>query len=426
MIKKINCVTWKVLVSVLFVLVLSLQACSPLSEMDMRETAGIRATWTPAPHPTDRPYEVDTKYMSYLGGGPVLAILGSLDPEDTAPLKVQNITTDDVYDVSSITPASANTWSRPIVAENKDVYFQVGSTLYILSPGGKTRSKELPFDEQDPAYCNWSWKGQLVCLNDVMTAGFLVDQDLTVVEMDLPADNGGSSGPYHEPYRVGENGMRAIQVVTNTFNGRETVFYKDLDLESITVRSHQVRIEQDFNRTLYGSDGFEYTPAGGNLTVIGISDDGDKIYLCSSMTDLSAHLAVTKYWVETFDVPTQELTYNEMEINPDVEMKFHQNYMITNLLFDENDLVYKRPVIIDLESGEILEEFSRNYYYFYSTDHVNYSILPYGAGWIFRSPYNLEYHRINGEMMDTYYLMDYMLELIGPDSYYTITQPIEP
>ncbi len=74
MIKKMDCVTWKVLVSVLFVLVLSLQACSPLSEMDMGETAGVSATWTPAVHPTDQPYEVDTTYMSYLGGDPVLVI----------------------------------------------------------------------------------------------------------------------------------------------------------------------------------------------------------------------------------------------------------------------------------------------------------------------------------------------------------------
>ncbi len=426
MIKKMDCVTWKVLVSVLFVLVLSLQACSPLSEMDMGETAGVSATWTPAVHPTDQPYEVDTTYMSYLGGDPVLVILGSLDPTDTSPLKVENISTDDVYDVSSISPASASTWSRPIVAENKDVYFQVGGTLYILSPGGQTRSIELPYNEEDPAYCNWSWKGQLVCLNEVMTTGFLVDQELNVVELKLPADNGSGSGVYFEPYRVGENGMRTIRTMTKTVNGKETVSYMDLDLETLTIQSHQIRIEQNFNRTFIGSDGVEYTQEGGNLNVIGITDDGEKIYLCSSVTDLSAHLSIPKFWVEIYDVTTQELFYNEVVINPDVEMKFYQNYLITGLVLDENNTAYELPVIIDLDSGKIFEEFSGHYHYYYLTYAINYSILPYEEGWIFRFPYSLEYHRKNGDLMETYYFTDYMIEFIGPDSYYTVTQPMEP
>lgn len=426
MIKKMDCVAWKVLVSVLFVLVLSLQACSPLSEMDMGETAGVRATWTPAPHSTDQPYEVDTKYMSYLGGGPVLAIFGSLDSADTSPLKVWNITTDDVYDVSSIAPASVDTWSRPIVAENKDVYFQTGSTLYILSPGGQTRSIELPYDEENPAYCNWSWKGQLVCLNDVMTAGFLVDQDLTVVEMDLPANSGDISEVYYEPYRVGENSIRIVQVRTKTVNGRETAFFKELDLETLTIQSQQIRIEADFNDVFVGSDSVEYAQDGGNLDVIGITNDGEKVYLCVSGTDLSTHLAMTKLLVETYDVTTMNFTHNELEINPDVDMRFYQNYLITDLWFDENTATYKPPAIIDLESGKILKEFLDYRYEYYTQYSSSYSIFPYGEGWIFEYSYWLEYHWQNGDLMDTYYFTDNLIESIGPDCYYTVTHPIEP
>ena len=179
-------------------------------------------------------------------------IFGSQNTDDETPLKILNISTDDVYDVSTITPAPVSTWSRPIVAENKDVYFQVGGILYVLSPGGQTRSNELPYDVENPAYCNWSWKGQLVCLNDVMTAGFLVDQDLTLVEMDLPANSGDVSEVYYEPYRVGENRIRIVQVRTKTVNGRETVFFKELDLETLTIQSQQIRIEADFNDVFVG------------------------------------------------------------------------------------------------------------------------------------------------------------------------------
>ena len=392
----------------------------------MRETAGIRATWTPAPHSTDQPYEVDTKYMSYLGGGPALAIFGSLDPADTSPLKVWNITTDDVYDVSSITPASVDTWSRPIVAENKDVYFQIGSTLYNLSPGGQTHSIELPYDEENPAFCNWSWKGQLVCLNDVMTTGFLVDQDLTVVEMNLPANSGDVSEEYYEPYRVGENGMRIVQVRTKTVNGREMAIFKELDLETLTIQSQQIRIEADFNGEIVGNGSVEYAQEGGNLDVIGITDDGEKVYLCVPGTDLSTHLSVTKLLVESYDVTTMNFTHNELEINPDADMWFYQNYLITDLWFDENTASYKPPVIIDLESGKILKEFLGYEYEYYTKHSPNYSIFPYGEGWIFGFSYWLDYHWRNGDLMDRYYFMDNIIEFIGPDSYYTISQPIEP
>ena len=66
---------------------------------------------------------------------------------------------------------------------------------------------------------------------------------------------------------------------------------------------------------------------------------------------------MTKLLVETYDVTTMNFTHSELEINPDVDMRFYQNYLITDLWFDENTATYRPPAIIDLESGKILKEF---------------------------------------------------------------------
>ena len=415
-----RCMTQKVLFGVLFFILLGLPACSPSIGLD--QTAEVRATWTPAVHPTDQPYEVNTDDLSYFEGIPVLVIFDGKDPDGLSSLQVVNISTDDDYDVSSIIPAPTGTWSRPIVAENKEVYFQVGGMLYILSPGGQTRSIELPYDEENPAYCNWSWKGQLVCLNDKLTTGFLVDQDLSVTEMDLPADNGGTFGPYNDPYRVGENGMRTNQAMTRTVNGRETVFYKELDLETLTVQTKQVRIEQDFNRIFYGSDGVEYAQEGGNLDVVGISDNGEKVYLCSSVTDLADRIPTTKLWMETYDTSTLELIPNELEVIPDVTRKFYRNRLIVSLLFDEYGHTYEQFAIIDLELGEMLGEFSSLRYL--SGDIT--AIFPYEEYWFFGHSYWLEFHLGEGELITNYFFTEEVYEVIESDAFYTISQPIEP
>ena len=429
----------KALVNILILILLGLPACSPLDGLD--QPVEVRATWTQVAHPTDQPYEVNTDDLSYIGRTPALILLGSQDPADESPILVQNISTDDVYDFSSIPPTSADTWSRPIVAENKDVFFQVGGMLYILSPGGQTRSVEIQYDEEDPTYCNWSWKSRLVCLNGTMTKGFFVDLNLIIEDMQLPSEAGNGAEVYYEPYRVGENKMRIVGTTTKTINGRETVLFKDLDLETMTVQLQQVRIEADFNRVFMGSDwnehtreggkffGYgstEYIQEGGNLGVMGISDDGEKIHLCSAVTYEENRISKSGFWMETYNTSTLELSHNEIQVHPEAEKKFYRNHMITSSWFDENTTTYDLLVIIDLESGKNLKEFLGDRYYYYATYNYSYSIFPYKEGWIFGFSYSLEYHRGNGDLMDTYYFMDYMIEFIGSDSYYTITQPMEP
>ncbi len=164
--------------------------------------------------------------MSYFGNTPVLVIFGSQDPEDATPLKLLNISTEDDYDVSSIPPLlSAPGPDRLWLKIRRSISRWVICSTF--SHPMDRPSIELPYDELDPAYCNWSWKGQLICLNNAMTTGFLVDQDLNVVEMHLPADAGIDGEAYYEPYRVGENVIRTIYTIPEISNVRATVFYKD-------------------------------------------------------------------------------------------------------------------------------------------------------------------------------------------------------
>jgi len=390
-----------------------------------------RATWTPVAQPTDQPYQVETESLSYFGETPVLVIFGSQDPEDETPMKILNISTDDIYDVSTITSAPASTWSRPIVVENKDVYFQVGDTLYILSPGGQTHSIELPYNELNPAYCNWSWKGQLVCLGNTMTTGFLVDQALNVVELQLPVDGEDSSEAYYEPYRVGENGMRIVQITPEISNVRTTVFFKDLDLETLTIQSKSIRIEEDLYQTFYDLKGtneldvMAITREEGEIDVIGISDSGDKFYLASHVTYTKPHRGggtKTRWWTDVYDGSIMETLNIDFEIGHSVGKKFVGDYLITGWLFDLGNGIIKQPTVYDLDAGEIVFEASGSL----SNNEIVNFILPYADGWVACDTLGVHYYHDSSNLLFTYTFPNEIIELLGQDSYYTISQPIEP
>lgn len=427
--KKNDGKNWMNLVIVLIFLVLTLQACSSLS--DVNQAASTKATWTPVVQPTDQPYQVKTETLSYFGNTPVLVIIGSQDPEDAMPLKLLNISTEDDYDVSSIPPASVNIWSRPIVAENKEVYFQVGDMLYVLSAGGQTRSIELPYDVENPAYCNWSWKGQLVCLNNAITTGFLVDQDLNVIEMQLPADAWIDGEAYYEPYRVGENVIRTIYTIPEISNVRATVFYKDLDLETLTVQSKRIRIEEDLYGTFYDGpttnelDLMAINRKEGEIDVIGISESGDKVYLASHVTYTQPHRGggtKTRWWTDVYDGSEMDTMNFDFEIITSVGKKLTGDYLITGWLFDPENGINEQPTVYDLDAGKIVLSASGS---ILVTEIVNF-ILPYADGWIAGDTLGMYYYRSSGNLMISYSFPEEIVVSMGPDSYYTVSQPMEP
>jgi len=429
--KKTNGVIWKrfpvfILLVLLISLLLTLPVCAPWG--GPTQATNVRETWTPESHPKDQPYQIQTETLSYFGDTPVLVIFGSQDPEDDSPLQAINISTEDDYDLSIISPAPVSTWSRPIVSGNKEVYFQVRGVLYILSPGGQTRSIELPYDEQNPAYCNWSWKGQLVCLNNMMTSGFLVNQDLSVMEMRLPADDESDPAEYYEPYRVGDNGIRIIQTTTKTLNGRETVTFKDLDLETQTVQSQRIRIEKDFDLVIYWSkdsnelNTVQCTREEGNLDVLGMTDDGNKVSYFSLATCDKVGLKKTMSWVETYDVSTLGLVHNLFSANLDVTKKHYRNYVIIGWPLDEENKISEQPMVFNLEAGIQLEGFSG----FQSGYEVFDFILPYEKAWIAIDSLGLSYHIRSGDLVFTNYFPEDIVESMSPDSFLTVTQPIEP
>ena len=401
-----------------------LQGCG--FQGQQQEMIPIR-TWTPIAQPTDRPFRVQPENLSYFGETPVLVIFGSQDPMDTSPLRVLNISTDDVYDVSTITPAPTNTWPRPVVAEDKEVYFQVGGTLYVLSPGGQVRSIELPNNEENPAYCNWSWKGQLVCLNNAMTTGFLVDQDLNVVEMNLPVDERFDDEGYYKPYRMGENTIRSVQSVTVIKDGKPEVIVKDLNLETQKIETKTISLELDFE-TYYG-----VSDKAGKFTilkrlnetigVLGVSDDLEAIYLYSAFQVILDDGDQVVYQAEDYDVAnaiTRMMSWNGDDIND--KNWFYHNYLITAFDKDENSQTQRWLSIYDLDMGVLYFD---TYQVDTFEDGINF-ILPYGDNWIVGDSSGLQYVWGKGNVIWTYMFPKKIAASMGSDSIFTITQPMEP
>lgn len=419
----------------LLILAFTLQACSSLGGLTGNAPEGAaRVTWTAEPHSTDVPFHIEGETLSYFGDTPVLAIFGSVDPADDSPLQAFNLSTEDEYAISALTPGPISTWSRPIMAEDNTLFFQIGPKLYKLLPGGAAASVDLPFDEEDPVFCNWSWKGQLACLNDLMTQGYLVDRDLNVVEMPLPAYTvADESVDYYPPYRVGESTMRILQTKASQSEGLWTVRFRDLNLETYNVTSQQIQLNFDFGRTIgigygYAVPEFDtYIQSDEALVVLGMTDDGQKILIQSALErwdDLGELISVMD-WVEVYDKSVETPTHVEMPFNLndlDNDNHIYQNYLITNWRYNEGQTRFPIwPGVFDLETGEMLF----GTFDVYGTADYYTEIQPYGEDWLVKSFYGVGFVNQYGIYLTTY---DFPEEFANAfeDATYKLTQPMEP
>lgn len=414
---------WKTLIF-LALLMLYLQGCSSLGE---EQVIPVGATWTPEIYSTDQPFQVRTEDVSYFGSTPVLLFFGSIEPGDASPLRVINISTDDTYDASAIPPAPASEWSRPITAENRDVFFQVSDTLYALSPGGSSRSVALPYDQLDPAYCNWSWKGKLVCLNTAMSTGFMVNQDITVEALDLSANTGVGTEWLYEPYRVGENTIRSVQSATVIEDGKPVVIVKDLNLETQKIETKTISLELDFE-TYYGvlDEAGKFTilkRLNETIGVLGVSDDLEAIYLYSAFQLISDDGDQVVYQAEDYGVTNAHTRIMDWGVNDNKgENRFYHGYLITALDKDENGQAQSWSSIYDLDMGVLYFD---TYQVDTLEDGINF-ILPYGEHWIVGYSSGLQYVWGKGNVIWSYIFPEEVAASIGSDSFYTITQPMEP
>ena len=382
--------------------------------------------------PTDMPYHVDVQAYSFLGDDPVVAIFGSSDPEVATPLHFDNLTTDDTYDVSAITPSPMVTWSRPIMTADKVIFFQVGGMLYKLLPGGGVSSIEIPFDEEDPIFCNWSWQGQVVCVNDLMTQGFLVDQDLNVTEMSLPAYRiANDTVAFYKPYRAGENTMRILQTTTTLVGSRFAVHYRDLDLTTLTISDNQAVMAFDFRRKIDMNEYGSYTTPNiyelyeDKLYVIGMTDDAEQFFLeyYLAAKDDSGNWAAGKVWGEIAtraDETPEYIKLDQYLSNP--ESTFYHEHFITPWRNQPN--IYKTwfPEVYDVRTGRMLftsvDAFEEREY--------EVKIWPYQDGWLVGTYYGFSYMNEYGYLMENYYFSEDVIELLADDDFYTITKPMEP
>ena len=429
--KGLNCkktYIW-IMVGVLLGMTLILQACSNLDPM---EASPAWPTWTPVAHPTDQPYQAEKVTPPYFGDTPFVAILGSHDPENDTSLQAINLSTDDVYDVSSLTPGPISTWSRPIMSTDKELFFQIGSKLYKLLPGGAMTSVDLLFNEEDPVFCNWSWRGQVVCLNGLMTEGYLVDQDLNVIEMPLPAYRPTDhSIEFYAPYRVGENMMRIIETKTRKVGKKFAIHYRELDLESMTISNDQIGIRPSFYRAIgissqnSGTGRNIFTQSDENLDVLGLTEDGQKALFMSLMeqTDKLGNRISEIFWVDIYDVQEETLSKIDTEFNKVTSGNQHyRNQLVTALVSNGEILPPSLPGVYDLATGEMLFYSSDAY----DTNDMDTAILPYGENWLVECYFGIGFVNENGFFMATYYFPDEIIEAYGDLGLYVVSQPMEP
>ena len=416
-------------IAFLLLLTVTLQACSSLGGTP---PSTARATWTPQAQSTDQPYHVEQSEYSFLGDDAVVSIFGSKNPEKITPLRTDNLTTDDIYDVSAITPDSMDTWSRPIMTEDKVIFFQVAGMVYKLLPGGGVSSIEVPFDEEDPVFCNWSWQGQLVCVNDLMTQGFLVDQDLNVTEMSLPAYTITSDTVvFYKPYRAGDNYLRILQTTTISVGSHFAVHYRDLDLTTLTVTDKQAVMAFNFRRKIYMNEYGSYTAPNiyelydDQLTVLGMTDDAAQFFLEYNLVskDDSGNLVSGKPWAEiavTGDARPEYIKQDRPLYNP--QNWFYDGYFITPWRNKASEGRILFPAVYNVRTGRLLlnsvDAFEEREY--------EVMILPYRDGWLVGTYYGFSFMNEYGYLMESYYFSDEVLALFTEDTFYTITQPMEP
>ena len=416
-------------VGVLLFLTFTLQACSsPGATRDMP----ARATWTPVAHPTDLPYQVEGEAPSYFGETPALVIFGSQNPEDKSPLQAINLSTEDDYDVAALTPGPLSTWSRPIMSADKELFLQIGPQLYQLLPGGSVTALDLPFDGEDPVFCNWSWQGQVVCLNALMTEGYLVDRDLNLVEMSLPAyAPANDSVAFYPPYRVGENAIRIVQTKTGRAGNQMVIYYRELNLDTQSVSNQQFNIDFNFNRVVEidevsnDSDVYMFTQSDEPPIVQGVTDDGSIAYIQSTLKYASDEGGESSlYWMEMYDQQADGPVHLELPLNfryP--EKNFYQNHLITNwFYFERENRMVLWPGVYDLETGELLFDSIR----VFDNERTFTEILPYGENWLVGCFYGLGFVNDEGHFMKTFYFPDEVVADYPNDGLYVVTQPMEP
>jgi hypothetical protein len=419
---------WLVIGALLGIILL-LQACSSLNAT---QDMPARATWTPVAQPTDQPYQVEAKAPPYFGDTPALVIFGSHDPGDNSPLQAINLSTEDDYDVAALTPGPISTWSRPIMAEDNTLFFQIGPELYKLLPGGGVTELDLPFDEADPVFCNWSWKGQIVCLNGLMTEGYLVDQDLNLVEMSLPAyAPADTSVAFYAPYRVGENTMRVVQTKTSKVGKKYAVHYRDLALDTLTISNQQIGLKPNFFRSFVISssstisDLNPFIQSDENMDVLGIRDDGQVVLLLSlyERTDDSGNRTSSIFLADFYDVQDESLVRIDTIFNTNnPENEVYQNQLVTTWVEYDDFHFQSWPGVYDLTTGELFFDASEAF-----DDRDMYTeILPYGENWLVGSYYGIGFINEYGLFMAPYHFPDEIVGAYEEDGSYVVSQPMEP
>jgi hypothetical protein len=257
---------------------------------------------------------------------------------------------------------------------------------------------------------------------------------LNFVEVVLPAYTpADDTAAFYPPYRVGENAIRIVQTTTSRAGGRPVVFYRELDLETLTMANVQVNFDLQFGRRFVPSHNVAYTNANaydqfdGPLDVLGMPDGAGKVIIRTLMEkrDDEGNLTDTVSWIEIYDQegdwPEYIGDYPSNFISP--EKIFYRNQMVTSYKYVEEEMREPLfPGVYDLETGSRLFDST----IVFGDPIMPTEILPYGEDWLVGSYYGLGLVNQTGNHLVTEYFPDEIVETYGDLGLYVVSQPMEP
>ena len=172
-------------------------------------------------------------------------------------------------------------------------------------------------------------------------------------------------------------------------------------------------------------DRMDITRKEGEIDVVGISASGNKVYLTSHVTynkPFRSGSIRSRWWTDVYDGSIMDTINFDFEIKPSIGKTLNGDYLITDWLVDPENEIVEQPTVYDLDAGKIVFTATGS---LLINEIVNF-ILPYEENWIAGDTSGVHYYRSGGSLLMTYPFPEAFIDSMDADSYYTITQPMEP
>lgn len=395
------------------------------------------ATWTPIPHTTSEPLTIEPQLYQSFGDLPLLAFFFDGGAENSS-VEIANLTTDAVYDDSVLQDLSTKGWNRPLMLEDKTAFLQIQNQLFILKPDEKTEIVEIPYNQENPVFCNWFVDQKLYCLSNDFSEGFTLDSDKEVNQLTLPAQNSNFKGVFYSPFNLEDGKLRSIQkeIVDSGEKGSKFTYDRDVefdvfflsfrDFDFVTGEVEEQRLNMEYYPETIISSGWRdadgtdqilsYTRAEGIPHIRGINQGLDKLYL-DSYWNVEGHDYIEK-WVEEyiFEDGLFVTTTSPSSSESGEVKQFFGNSVITDRPLDQNGVKFGWPQMINLDTATDQLDISA----LILPEEPMIEVLPYGENYLICTSNKIYHSQMTTIILQVIDLPEEMSGKFGENTTYTI------